>query len=89
MSSTIIEQLAAFSDNTEITRLPKNVIEECKRDVLDAIGCALAGIDHPKGRIGINARRSSLKSSSVSATRRSSVRVKSRPPTVPHSPMAS
>ena len=57
MSSTIIEQLAAFSDNTEITRLPKNVIEECKRDVLDAIGCALAGIDHPKGRIGINAGR--------------------------------
>lgn len=57
MSKTIIERLAEFSVNTEIARLPAKVMEECKRDVLDAIGCALAGIDHPKGRIGIEAGR--------------------------------
>lgn len=57
MSKTIIERLAEFSVNTEIAQLPANVIEECKRDVLDSIGCALAGIDHPKGRIGIEAGR--------------------------------
>jgi 2-methylcitrate dehydratase PrpD len=57
MSKTIIERLAEFSANTEIDRLPANVVEECKRDVLDSIGCALAGIDHPKGRIGIEAGR--------------------------------
>ncbi|HSV81155.1 MAG TPA: MmgE/PrpD family protein [Ramlibacter sp.] len=57
MSKTIIEQLADFSVNTEFDRLPAKVVEECKRDVLDTIGCALAGIDHPKGRIGIEVGR--------------------------------
>jgi 2-methylcitrate dehydratase PrpD len=55
MSQTIIEQLAVFSESTNISLLPANVIEECKRDVLDAIGCAIAGTEHPKGRIGIEA----------------------------------
>jgi 2-methylcitrate dehydratase PrpD len=32
-------------------------VDECKRDVLDSIGCALAGIDHPKGRIGVEVGR--------------------------------
>ena len=57
MSKTLIEQLAEFATTTETARLPANVVSECKRDVLDAIGCALAGIDHPKGRIGIEAGR--------------------------------
>lgn len=57
MSNTIIERLADFTATTRLDQLPANVIEECKRDVLDAIGCALAGIDHPKGRIGIDAGR--------------------------------
>lgn len=57
MSKTIIEQLAEFAVDTDIARLPVNVVTECKRDVLDSIGCALAGIDHPKGRIGIDAGR--------------------------------
>lgn len=55
MSQTIIERLAGFSAATDVARLPAEVIEECKRDVLDTLGCALAGIDHPKGRIGIEA----------------------------------
>ncbi|QYY33935.1 MmgE/PrpD family protein (plasmid) [Cupriavidus pinatubonensis] len=57
MGKTIIERLAEFSVNTDIARLPANVIDECKRDVLDSIGCALAGMEHPKGRIGIDAGR--------------------------------
>ncbi len=55
MSQTIIERLAGFSAATDVARLPAEVIEECKRDVLDTLGVALAGIDHPKGRIGIEA----------------------------------
>lgn len=57
MSQTIIEQLASFSAKTDITLLPANVIDECKRDILDAIGCAVAGTEHPKGRMGIEAGR--------------------------------
>lgn len=57
MNKTIIERLADFAANTETPRLPAHVVDECKRDVLDSIGCALAGIDHPKGRIGVEAGR--------------------------------
>ncbi|HSW18994.1 MAG TPA: MmgE/PrpD family protein [Ramlibacter sp.] len=55
--TTIIEQLADFAAGADIARLPAEVVDECKRDVLDTLGCALAGIDHPKGRIGIEAGR--------------------------------
>ena len=57
MSKTIIEQLADFSANTEFDGLPAKVIEECKRDVLDSMGVALAGVDQPKGRAGIECAR--------------------------------
>ncbi|MDR5752419.1 MULTISPECIES: MmgE/PrpD family protein [unclassified Caballeronia] len=57
MSKTIIEKLAEFAVHTQIDGLPANVIEECKRDVLDSIGCALAGVDHPKGRMGVEVGR--------------------------------
>lgn len=53
MSKTIIEQLADFSANTVFSRLPPEVIEECKRDMLDAMGVALAAVDQPKGKAGI------------------------------------
>ena len=39
---SLIEQLASFAANTDYQELPPTVVEECKRDVLDAIGCALA-----------------------------------------------
>ncbi|MES2484132.1 MAG: MmgE/PrpD family protein [Pseudomonadota bacterium] len=55
MHTSIIQQLADFTVGTDIASLPARVIEECKRDVLDTIGCALAGIDHPRSRIGIEA----------------------------------
>lgn len=57
MSSTIIEQLADFTVGTNLTQLPSRVVDECKRDVLDTLGCAVAGIDHPRSRIGIEVGR--------------------------------
>lgn len=50
---TIIEQLAQFAAATSIEHLPPAVVDECKRDILDAIGCALAAADQPKAQKGI------------------------------------
>lgn len=49
----IIEQLAHFTTNTSFEALPANVINECKRDILDTIGCALASVNQPKAMKGI------------------------------------
>ena len=57
MSNTIIEQLADFSASTQFHKLPTEVIEESKRDILDSMGVALAAIDQPKGRAGIECAR--------------------------------
>jgi len=57
MSKTIIERLAEFSANTQFGELPANVIEECKRDMLDSLGVALAAVDQPKGLAGIECAR--------------------------------
>lgn len=53
MANTIVEQLAHFAIESDFAQLPATVVEECKRIVLDAIGCALAAVDEPKGRIGV------------------------------------
>lgn len=53
MAATLVEQLAAFARESEFARLPAPVVGECKRIVLDSLGCALAAVDEPKGRIGI------------------------------------
>jgi len=53
MSHNIIEQLAAFSADTQFNALPAEVVEECKRDILDAIGCAVAAFGQPKAVKGI------------------------------------
>jgi len=53
MTRTIIEQLAEFTTHAQFDLLPPTVVGECKRAILDSIGCAVAGIDHPKGRAGI------------------------------------
>jgi 2-methylcitrate dehydratase PrpD len=53
MTKTIVEQLADFTTLSDFGELPSAVVEECKRLVLDSIGCALAGTEHPKGKIGI------------------------------------
>jgi 2-methylcitrate dehydratase PrpD len=53
MTRTLIEQLADFSVDVAFEQLPDTVVEECKRLVLDSLGCAIAAIDEPKGRAGI------------------------------------
>ncbi len=50
---TLIEQLAHFTQ-TRFEDLPAAVVEESRRLLLDSIGAALAAIDSPKGRIGID-----------------------------------
>jgi len=54
MTKTIVQQLADFTTDCRFAELPPGVVEESKRIVLDSIGCAMAGIDHPKGRAGID-----------------------------------
>jgi len=53
MADTIVERLARFTADTRLEQLPAEVIHECRLLVLDSIGCALAAMDQPKGRIGI------------------------------------
>jgi 2-methylcitrate dehydratase PrpD len=54
MSTTIIEQLAEFSANTQYADLPADVVEDVKLIILDSIGCALASTEQPKGKAGID-----------------------------------
>ena len=51
--ATLVERLAAFSQ-ARYDDLPPAVVEESKRLLLDSIGAALAAVDSPKGRIGID-----------------------------------
>ncbi|MCG7400308.1 MmgE/PrpD family protein [Caballeronia zhejiangensis] len=53
MRASIIEQLANFAATTDFSELPSTVAEECKRDILDSIGCALAAAGQSKGEKGI------------------------------------
>lgn len=53
MTRTLVEQLADFSVDVAYDHLPDTVVEECKRLVLDSLGCAIAAIDTPKGKAGI------------------------------------
>ena len=57
MTRTIVQQLADFTAQTDFGNLPAAVVEECKRALLDSIGCAVAAIDEPKGRAGIEYAR--------------------------------
>jgi 2-methylcitrate dehydratase PrpD len=54
MSQTLVQQLADFASNARYDRLPPAVIHECKRLVLDSIGCAIGGLDEHKGRAGVD-----------------------------------
>lgn len=53
MPKTIVEQLAQFTTDSTFEQLPAEVVHESKRTLLDSIGCALAGLDLPKGRAGV------------------------------------
>lgn len=54
MTRTIIQQLADFTAQTTCEALPAEVVNECKRALLDSMGCALAALDEHKGRAGID-----------------------------------
>jgi 2-methylcitrate dehydratase PrpD len=54
MAATLIEQLADFTAQCRFEQLPAPVVEECKRILLDSLGCAMAAVNGPKGRIGID-----------------------------------
>jgi 2-methylcitrate dehydratase PrpD len=49
----LIQQLANFTLESSFEHLPAEVVEESKRIVLDSIGCALAAVAEPKGRMGL------------------------------------
>lgn len=51
---TLVERLATFTHGASYAALPLAVVQESKRLVLDSIGAALAAVDSPKGRIGID-----------------------------------
>ncbi|NDZ18831.1 MmgE/PrpD family protein [Variovorax sp. WS11] len=55
--TTNIESLAAFTADTRFDTLPAKVVEETKRVLMDSLGCALGGLDHPKGIIGVQYAR--------------------------------
>lgn len=54
MTTPILDGFVDFAAETAFERLPGEVVDECKRIVLDSLGCALAAVDEPKGRIGID-----------------------------------
>lgn len=57
MSRTLVEQLADFTAATTYDTLPAEVAEDSKRVLLDSLGCALVGLDVPKGSVGVDAGR--------------------------------
>ena len=50
---TVVESLAQFTAQTRYEDLPQEVVREAKRLLVDSIGCALGGLSHPKGAIGV------------------------------------
>jgi 2-methylcitrate dehydratase PrpD len=53
MGTTTSETLARFVSDVTFDSLSEDVVHESKRILLDSIGCAIAGVDDRKGRIGI------------------------------------
>ena len=51
--TTLIETLADFAAGTRYEDLPSEVAEESRRLLLDSLGCALGGLDHPRGKIAL------------------------------------
>ncbi len=53
MFPTIVQRLAACAAQSRFDRLSANVVDQCKRILLDPIGCAVAAIDKPKDSASI------------------------------------
>ena len=54
MTRYLVQQLADFTADTVLERLPAEVVHESKRLILDSIGCAVAATEELKGRAGID-----------------------------------
>lgn len=52
MDYPLIDDLTDFVCKTSFDDLPAEVVDESIRNILDSIGCALAGMSHPRGQIG-------------------------------------
>lgn len=57
MSKTLIEALAGFTTGARLEELPDEVVEDSKRVLLDSIGCAVVGVEVPKGKFGVETGR--------------------------------
>ncbi len=49
--------LAEFAQSFDLAKVPEDVIHEGRRAVLDAVGCAIAGIVTPAGKIAVDLAR--------------------------------
>ncbi|MBV9970316.1 MAG: MmgE/PrpD family protein, partial [Xanthobacteraceae bacterium] len=45
------ERIASYAASLAYADLPASVVHECKRHLLDTVGCALGGFDEPPSRI--------------------------------------
>ena len=54
---TLIETLAQFALATRFDDLPRDVVSETRRILLDAFGCALAGTTSERGKSGMKLAR--------------------------------
>ncbi len=55
--ATALEKIADFGVNLHFEDLPREVVHESKRMLLDSIGCALAGLSIDKGKIAVEAAK--------------------------------
>src|SRR5438309_11726546 len=54
MTHSTPHALADFVESVSFDALPAEVVLESKRILLDSVGCAIGGIDHVKGRVGVD-----------------------------------
>lgn len=57
MENDVTHSLASFISRTGFDDLPREVVHETKRILLDIVGCALGSVEHDKGRIAIQFAR--------------------------------
>ena len=57
MQANVTQQLASFVTATRFEDLPREVVHETKRILLDIFGCAIGSVDLAKGRIAVEFAR--------------------------------
>jgi 2-methylcitrate dehydratase len=48
---TTTSRIASYAASLTYGDLPTDLVHECKRHLVDTVGCALGGFDEPPGRI--------------------------------------